>query len=105
MKDSVTSGPPAHGHGEGVEASGSTGRQAVPKSKFGGSFVAGDGSTENVGKTALLPPKEEKGELSLGLMVTSGWKLKDYSASVEESVLMVGKSMGMPETTLGGFAP
>ena len=46
--------------------------------------MAGDVSTENVGKTALMPPKEEKGELSMGPMVTSGKKSKDYSASVEE---------------------
>ena len=63
------------------------------------------GSTEDVGKTALVPEKEEKGELSMGLMVTSGWKSKDYSAPAEESVSLVGKSTGMPETTSGGFAP
>ena len=73
VKDLVTFGLPAREHGEGVEATGLTGRPAVPESKFGGSFVAGDGSTENVGKTTLVPPKEEKGELLLGLMVMSGW--------------------------------
>ena len=105
MKDSVTSRLLAREHGEGVEASGSIGRLAVPKFKFGGSFVAGDGSTENVGKMALVPPKEEKGELLLGPMVTSGWKSKNYSVPTEESVSLVGKSMGMPETTSEGFAP
>ena len=72
MKDSVTSGLPGREHGEGVEASGSTGRPAVPEFKFGGSFVAGDVSTEDVGKMALVPQKEEKGELSMGPMVRSG---------------------------------
>ena len=48
---------------------------------------------------------EEKGELSMGPMVTSGWKSKDYSGPVEESVSLVGKSMGMPVATSGGFAP
>ena len=105
VKDSVTSGLPAHGHGEGVEASGLTGQLAVPKFKFGGSFVGGDVSTEDVRKTALVPPKEEKGELSMGPMVTCGEKSKDYSASTEESVSLVGKSTGMPATTSGGFAP
>ena len=64
--------------------------------------MAGDGSTEDVGKMALMPPKAEKGELSMGLMVMSGWKSKDYLALVEECVLLVGKSTGMPATTSGG---
>ena len=48
---------------------------------------------------------EEKGELSMGPMVSSGWKSKDYSVPVEESVSLVGKSTGMPEATSGGFVP
>ena len=67
--------------------------------------MAGDVSTENVGKTALVPTKEEKGELSMGPMVTSGENPKDYLAPVEESVSLVGKSTGMPATTSGGVAP
>ena len=67
--------------------------------------MAGDVSTENAGKTALVPQKEEKGELSMGLMVTSGDKSKDYSAPAKESVSLVGKSTGMPATTSGGFTP
>ena len=46
---------------------------------------------------------EEKGEFSMGPMISSGWKSKDYSVLVEESVLLVGKSMGMPEATSRGF--
>ena len=88
-----------------MEASGLTGQLIVPEFKFGRSFMADDGSTDNVEKPALVPPKEEKGDLSLGSMVSLGWKSKDYSASVEESVLLVGKSTGMLDTTLGGFAP
>ena len=42
--------------------------------------MAGDISIESMGKMALVPPKEEKGELSMGLMVMSGEKSKDYSA-------------------------
>ena len=41
----------------------------------------------------------------MGPMVTSGEKSKDYSASIDESVSLVGKSMGMLATTSGGFAP
>ena len=41
----------------------------------------------------------------MGPMVSSGWKSKDYSVPVEESVSLVGKSTGMPEATLGGFYP
>ena len=67
--------------------------------------MAGDVSIDDLGKTALVPPKEEKGELSMGLMVTSGEKSKDYSVPAEESVSLVGKSTGMPATTSGGFAP
>ena len=54
-------------------------------------------------KTALVPEKEEKGELSLGLMVTSGWKSKDYSAPAEESVSLVGKSTSIAGDHLRGF--
>ena len=90
---------------EGRKAGGLSGYPAAPQFTFGGSFVAGHGSTEDVGKTALAPEKEEKGELSLGPMVTSGWKSKDYSAPAEESVSLVGKSTVLPETTSGGFAP
>ena len=105
VKDSVTSGLPTREHGEGVEASGLTRRPAVPEFKFGRSFVAGHGCTKDMGKMALVPQKEEKGELSLGPMVTSRGKSKDYSAPIEESVSLVGKSTEMPATTLGGFAP
>ena len=48
---------------------------------------------------------EEKGELSMGPMVTSGWQSKDYSVLVEEFVSLVGKSTGMPGSTSGGFVP
>ena len=57
-------------------------------------------------KTALAASKtKEKGELFMVPMVTLGWQSKDYSVPVEESVSLVGKSTGMPETTLGGFVP
>ena len=105
VKDSVTSGLLAHGSMEGREAGGSSGHPTAPPFTFGGSFVAGHGDTDDMGKTALCHKKKKKGELSLGLMVTSGWKSKDYSAPVEESVSLVGKSTVLPETTSGGFAP
>ena len=38
-----------------MEASGSTGQPAVPEFKFGVSFMAGDVSTDDLGKTALVP--------------------------------------------------
>ena len=66
--------------------------QRHPQFKFGGSFVAGHGGTDDMGKMARVPEKDEKGEPSLGPMVTSGWKSKDYSAPAEESVSLVGKS-------------
>ena len=57
-------------------------------------------------KTALAAIKtEEKGELSMGPIISSGWKSKDYSVPVEESVFLVGKSTGMPEVTSRGFVP
>ena len=56
-------------------------------------------------KTALVPTKEEKEELLMGLMVTSGWKSKEYSIPAEQSVSLVGKTTEMPETASGGFAP
>ena len=105
VKDSATSGLLAHGQREGMEAGGSSGHPAAPPFKFDGSFVAGHGSTENMQKTGFMPQKEEKGELSLGLMVMSGWKSKDYSAPVEESVSLVGKSTVLPETPQGVSYP
>ena len=83
FKDSVTSGLLAHGSMEGMETSGLSGHPTAPQFKFGGSFVAGHGSTQDMGKTELVPEKEEKGELSLGPMVTSGWKSKDSSAPMK----------------------
>ena len=67
--------------------------------------MARDVSTDDLGNMALVPQKGEKGELSMGPMVTSGEKSKDYSAPTEESVSLVGKSTGMPEATLGDFIP
>ena len=105
VKDSVTSRNLAHGSMEGREAGKSSGHPAAPQFTFGGSFVAGHGGTDDMEKTALVPEKEEKGELSLGPMVMSGWKSKDYSALAEESVSLVGTSTVFPETISGGFAP
>ena len=103
VKDSVTFGLFAHGSMEGMEVGGSSGQPVAPQFKFGGSFVAAHGGTDDMGKTALMPQKEEKGELSLGPMVASGWKSKDYSAPAEESVSLVGKSTVLPEDHLRGF--
>ena len=51
-------------------------------------------------KTAPAASKtEEKGELSMGPMISSAWTSKDYSVPVEESISLVGKSMGMAGTT------
>ena len=104
VKDSVTSGLLAHGSSEGREAGGSNEHPAAPQFTFGGSFLAGHGSTEDM-EMALVPEKGEKGEMSLGPMVTSGWKSKDYSAPAEESISLVGKSTVLPETTSRGFVP
>ena len=61
VKDSVTSGLPARERGVGVEASGSTGQLVVPEFKFGGSFVASHGSTEDIGKWHSCHQKKKKG--------------------------------------------
>ena len=47
---------------------------------------------------------EEKAGLSMGPMVTSGWESNEYSAPIEEIVLLVGKSTGMLSATSGVFA-
>ena len=90
---------------EGIEAIGLGGHPTIPQLKFGLSHAVEDGGTDDVGKTALVPPKSEKGELLMGPMVTSGWKSKDYSAPTKESKPLVGKSTRMPETTSRGFVP
>ena len=48
---------------------------------------------------------KEKGNLSMDPMVESSWQSKEYSTPVEETVLLVGKFVGMPSTTLRCFAP
>ena len=104
VKDFVTSRLPTHGLTEGMEADRSEGCSTMAQLKFTWGHAAEDGSTDDVGKMVLVPPKVEKGELSMGPMVMFGWKSKDYSALAEESASLVGKSTGMAETTLGGFA-
>ena len=72
MKDFVTSRLLARGHGEGLEASGSSGYPAIPEFKFGGSFMVSDGGTEEKKMALVANTTEEKGEMSMGPMVTSG---------------------------------
>ena len=63
-------------------------------------------AAEEVKKTAPAGNKtEEQREMSMGPMVTSRWKSKDYSAPIEETILLVGKSTSMLEATSGGFVP
>ena len=102
MKDSVTSGLLLKKPIAGVKASGS-GEPLMPSSKV----YAHDGEDLVIKKkTAPAASKtEEKGGLSMGPMVSSGWKSKDYSVPIEESVSLVGKSTGMLEATSGGFVP
>ena len=102
MKDSVTSRLPSKRPIAGAEASGFGERlMASPK-------VYAHGGEDIVIEKKMAPmasKTEEKGELSMGPMVMSGWKSKNYSAPIEEFVLLVGKSMAMPETTSRGFIP
>ena len=68
--------------------------------------MARDGGTEDVEKMAFVLHKEEqKGKLSMDLMVEASWKSTDFSAPIEESISLVGKSMGMLGTTSGDFGP
>ena len=102
----VTSRLPTRGHGQGVEASGSSKHPAIPKFKFGGSFMAGDGGAEEVKKTTFVHHKEEqKGKLFMDPIVESSWKSTNYSAPAKESISLVGKFMGMPSAISRGFAP
>ena len=57
-------------------------------------------------KTAPAANKtEEKGGFSMGPMLTSGWKSRDYSAPAAETISLVGKSTSVREANLGGFVP
>ena len=102
VKDSVTSGLLLKQPNVGTEASGS-GEPVMPSPKVN----THDGEDIVIEKkmAPAASKTEEKGELSMGPMVTSGWQSKDYSVPVEEFVLLVGKSMGMPGATSGGFVP
>ena len=55
----MTSKLPDREHGEGVEASGWTGQPAILEFKFGGSFMASDGSTEDMAKTSCHQKKNK----------------------------------------------
>ena len=102
MNDSVTSGLPLKQPNVGAKANGFD--EPVMLSLKVNAHGGEDIVIEK--KTAPAASKtEEKGELSMGPMISSGWKSKDYSAPVEESVSLGGKSTRMPETTSGGFAP
>ena len=75
VKDSVTSGLPSRGHGEGVEASGSSGYLVIPEIRFTKGYVAEDDDVEDIKKTAFAPQQtKQKGKLSMGPMVESSWK-------------------------------
>ena len=105
VKDSVTSGLPAHESLGGTETGGMSGHPVTREFKFAQDHAVKEGRADDVGKTAFVPPKEEKGELLMDSMVTSGWKSTEYSTPVGESVSLVGKTTGMPEITSGGFTP
>ena len=60
VKDLVTSGLFAHGSMEGMEVSGSSGHPMTPQFKFGGSFIVGHGSTEDMGKNDTRATKRRK---------------------------------------------
>ena len=98
----MTSGLPLKQPRTDADANGS-GELLMPPSKV----YAHDGEDIVIEKkTAPAASKtEEKGELSMGPMISSAWTSKDYSVPVEEFVSLVRKSTGMPETTSGGFAP
>ena len=63
------------------------------------------GDTADEGKIAPVASKTKKRKLTMDPMVESSWLSKKYSTPVEETVLLVGKSTGMPSTTSGGFTP
>ena len=72
----------------------------MPRFKFGKGFMAKDDGIEEEKKTAFMPLKtEQKGKLSMDPMVESSRKSTDYLVLPKESILLVGKSTGMPSTT------
>ena len=105
VKDSVTLGLPAHGFTKGMEVGGSSGHLVTPKFKLAEGEVAIDADTNEMGKMAFVPFNPEKGKMSMGRMVGSGWKSMGSSTPTGETILLVGKSTGMPDATSGGFAP
>ena len=77
----------------------------IPKFKFARSSMARDGGTEEVKEIAFAPPKIKKRRLSMDPVVDSSRKSTDYSAPTEESISLVGKSIGMSSATSRGFTP
>ena len=106
VKDSLTSGLPSKRPNVSGEASGS-GEQPMLLVMGESKVYARDGANIVIEKkTAFVANKTgEKGGMSMGPIVMSRWKSKDYSAPIEETISMVDKSMGMLEATSGGFAP
>ena len=55
---------------------------------------------------ALAPSKnEEKGKLQWIMSLRLFWLSKEYSAPMEDTVVLVGKSVYILGTTSGGFTP
>ena len=89
-----------------LKLSGLSGRPSIPEFKFGKGFMAKDDGTEDVKKMAFVPHKiEQRVKLSMDPMVESSWKSTHHSALPKESILLVGKSTGMPSTISRGFVP
>ena len=95
--DSVTFGLPLKQPNVGVEASRFR-EPLMPSLKVN----AHDGEYIVIEKkmAPAASKTEEKGELSMGPIISSGWKLKDYSVPIEESISLVGKSTGPAQGVL-----
>ena len=104
MKDFVTSGLPYKWPTMGGEASGSGGQPMLSVMDELKVYTQEGEDIVIEKKMALVANKtEEKGGMSMGPMITSGWESKVYSALEKETISLVGKSTGMPKATLGGF--
>ena len=86
VKDSVTSGLPAHGFMEGMETNGSSGHPVTSKFKFAEDEAATNKDIDEMGKTAFVSSNPEKGKMSMGHMVESRWKSMGYSALARETI-------------------
>ena len=68
-------------------------------------YWVGGGIEDEETMAPLVRETKQKGKLTMDQMVESSWRLKEHSATGEETISPVGKTVEIPRTTSGGSYP